>query len=293
KSYSWLKSYQPTGHFRHASPSIQFHRVIVIAERAGLCFPESREIIMTAARRNLIIISAIALAIWAQFAFAAQTISKETKEDIRVTIQFIGCKSDGQTGPQQSPTVAETIRLRPDDAQHLAYYKSAYGFGVLAPRGWYCFSTYGSNGSTLYVSPKPITSSELFSVSWKGFSGPAIQLSSSLGDTSGRFAVARVIARIFPTYKEFATKVIDERIEPANSFPWGPYPNDKLTYRSKNIVEYVTPGNAEGLGTHSRLQKNVNPITGVALLLGEAPDLLQLSMRLPKEPRSPHHQASR
>lgn len=241
---------------------------------------------MTISHRNLIIASAIALAPCAQFAIAAHSSSKMTQEDIRVAIQFIGCKSDGQMGPQESPTVAETIRLRPDDAQHLAYYKSAYGFGVLAPRGWYCLGTYGSNGSTLYVSPKPITSSELFSNSWRGFSGPAIQLSSSLGDTSGRFVVARMIARIFPAYKKFATQVINERIEPANSFSWGPYPKDKLTYRGKNIVEYFTPGNTEGVGTHSRLQKSADPISGVAILVGQTPDLLHLSMRLPKEQRN-------
>lgn len=256
---------------------------MVIAERAGLWFPESREIIMAATRRNPIIASTIALAICPQFALAAQTISKTTQEDIRVTVHFIGCKSDGQVGPQKAPTAAEAVQLLPRDAQHLAYYQSANGFGVLAPRGWYCFGTYGSNGSTLYVSPKPINSSELFSDSWKGFSGPAIQLSISLGDTSGRFAVARMIARVFPAYKEFATNVVDEGIEPASSFPWGPYPKDKLTYRGKNIVEYVTPGNTDGLGTHSRLQKNANPITGVAILFGEAPDLLQLTIRLPKE----------
>ena len=39
----------------------------------------------------------------------------------------------------------------------------------------------------------------------------------------------------------------------------------------------------EGLGTASRLQKNDSPICGVAILFGEEPRLLQLSVRLPSE----------
>ena len=81
-------------------------------------------------------------------------------------------------------------------AQRLAYYKAQYGLGVLAPRGWHCFSTYGSNGSSLFISPDAIDSKALFSDDWKGFSGQAIQISYSSGGTSGRFEVAKVIARV-------------------------------------------------------------------------------------------------
>ncbi|HVN17333.1 MAG TPA: hypothetical protein VMU05_01125 [Dongiaceae bacterium] len=88
-------------------------------------------------------------------------------------------------------------------AERLAYYKAEYGVGVLAPRGWHCFGTYGSNGATLYVSPDPINAADLLSTSWKGFAGPAIQISVAEGGTSGRFEVAKTIARVFPKHKAF------------------------------------------------------------------------------------------
>lgn len=243
---------------------------------------------MLATHRSLIAGCAItiALAICAPTGFQGQSLTPSSPAEKTVTVPFVGCKSDGQVGPVKAPTGnRKIVQIPASTAQHLAYYKAEHGSGVLAPRGWYCFSTYGSNGSNLFISPKPITSAELFSDSWKGFPGPAIQVSISLGDTSGRFRVAQVIARIFPAYKKFVEQVTEEKIEPAGSFPFGPYPKDKLDYRGKNIAEYITPGNAEGLGTHSRLERNADPISGVAILVGQTPDLLQLSMRLPKEQR--------
>jgi hypothetical protein len=62
-----------------------------------------------------------------------------------------------------------------------------------------------------------------------------------------------------------------------------PYPADTLKYRGKNVVEFRTPAQTEGLGTASRLQKSDIPICGVAILFGEEPNLIQLSVRLPSE----------
>jgi hypothetical protein len=87
---------------------------------------------------------------------------------------------------------------------------------------------------------------------------------------------------VFPAHKAFVERVIAEGIEPASSFPYGPYAEDTLKYRSENIVEFWTPPQTEGLGTASRLRKNANPISGVAILLG-GPDLLGLWLRLPSE----------
>ncbi|HEY3988350.1 MAG TPA: hypothetical protein VGM02_03560 [Acidobacteriaceae bacterium] len=101
------------------------------------------------------------------------------------------------------------------------------------------------------------------------------------GGTSGRYVVADMIARVFPTHRAFLRKVIDEGIEPASSFPPGPYPKDKLTYKSKEVVEYETPAWTKGLGTQSRLLANGDPIRGVAMLIGETPDLVYLAVRLP------------
>jgi hypothetical protein len=174
-------------------------------------------------------------------------------------------------------------------AQRLAYYKAEGGFGVLAPRGWHCFSTYGSNGSNLYLSPVAMDGKEVLSSRWKGFSGQVIQVSASFGGTSGRFGVAGAIARVFPDRKQFVDDVISEGIEPASSFPSGPYPTDKLTYLSKNIVEFETPANSKGLGTDSMLLVNSSPVKGVAILFGEEPNLVKAAVRLsPENPSLVH-----
>jgi hypothetical protein len=174
---------------------------------------------------------------------------------------------------------ANGIELSSELANQLAYYKAENGFGILAPRGWHCFSTYGSNGGSLFVSPEPINEKELFESDWKGFAGPAVQVSVSVGGTSGRFAVARTIARVFPDRMDFVHDV--EGIEPASSFPTGPYPTDRLQRRGKSIVEFETPANTKGLGSQSRLEINSSSIQGVAILFGQEPSLVQLSMRLP------------
>lgn len=197
-------------------------------------------------------------------------------------VPFVGCKSDGQTGPVDAPDgPGPSVDASGAEAHQLAYYKAEDGFGVLGPRGWYCFGTYGSNGSSLYVSPTHISGAEMFSDNWKGFTGPAIQISTMNGGTSGRFQVAKVIARVFKAHMDFVDRVIAEGIEPASNFSRGPFPGDKLVYRSKEVVEFVTGANTDGLGTQSRLLKNGDPISGVAILLGEEPNLVQLSVRLP------------
>jgi hypothetical protein len=201
-------------------------------------------------------------------------------------VPFVGCASDGQVGPLNAPAgERKRVSISPSAAARLAYYKAENGFVILGPRGWYCFSTYGSSGSTLYVAPETIDAATLFSSGWKGFSGQVIQASVAIGDTSGRFAVARTIARVFPDYKAFVQDVIAEGIAPSSSFPVGPYPKDRLTYRSKNVVEFETPPNSTGLGTDSRLQRNGSPIVGVSILFGEVPSLLQVSTRLSEEDR--------
>lgn len=199
-------------------------------------------------------------------------------------VPFVGCRSDGQVGPQNAPTgKPKTINGSPQLAQRLAYYEASDGLGVLAPRGWYCFETYGSDGSNLYVTPTPLNTTDLFSDRWKGISGYGIQLSQSTGNTSGRFAVAQIIARVFPAHWDFVRRVIAEGVEPATSFPYGPYPADRLIYKNKETVEYVTPPNTEGLGTRSFLIKDDNPIGGVAVLTGEDLSLTHLSARLAPE----------
>lgn len=195
-----------------------------------------------------------------------------------ISVPFVGCRSDGQVGPIEAPTgISRAVSITAKAARGLSYYRSAQGVGVLGPRGWYCFGVYGSGGETLFVSPHPIEAASVFSTDQRA-SGPAIDIHHRLGDGSGRFSVADIIARVFPAYKRFVTSIIEES---GQTFTFGPYPQDRLTYKGKTIVEYRTPAEEEGLGTHSWLEKNDSPIDGVAMLVGQAPDLLLLSVRLP------------
>jgi hypothetical protein len=214
--------------------------------------------------------------------FAQAVVAAQPAPTVAVTVPFVGCASDGMAGPQAAPTGESLpVQIPAAMAQRLAYYKAEYGPGVLAPRGWHCFSSYGSDGSSLFVSPDAINTNELSAMDWKGFTGQVIEASEMDGGTSGRFEVAKIIARVFPAYKTFAQSVIAEGIEPASDFPFGPYPGDKLTYRGKNIVEFETPAHAQGLGTDSRLQANASAIDGVAIVAGADTDLVQLSARVP------------
>jgi len=168
-------------------------------------------------------------------------------------------------------------------ASRFAYYKIEYGLGVLGPSGWYCFGTYGSNGANLFLSPQPIDPRQLFDDKWS-LKGPAIQFSISDGGTSGRFAVAEAIARVFPAHLAFTRRVIAGHLAHAADFPLGPYPHDKLTYRSNEIVEYQTSANQEGLGTHTRLAMTSTPISGVlALNTKDDQTLYTLALRLPPD----------
>jgi hypothetical protein len=203
---------------------------------------------------------------------------------VNVRVPFVGCNSDGQTGPVAAPRgVAKLLPISPAEASALAFYSTGGSSGVLAPRGWYCFGTYGSSGSTLIVAPQPLKADDLFAPHWRGNTGPSVQVSFSSGETSGRFDVAKVIARVFPAHKSFVEGIIKDEMGSPSDFPFGPYPNDKLTAKGARIVEFQTPPHSEGLGTTPSLQANAYPISGVAILQSEAPDLVMLRLRLPPE----------
>ena len=210
-----------------------------------------------------------------------------TPKTARVSVPFVGCRSDGQVGPLDAPTEAEMIvQIDPKLARKLAYYKPASSSGVLGPRGWSCFGTYGSGGDSTFVTPEPIDSARVFSGEWRNLTGAAIEVDHRNGGTSGRDAVAQVIARVFPRYKPFVDGVVEMFDFLAERMVFGPYPSDELIYRSDRVVEYRTPPRLEGLGTiTSRLKPSDRPIGGVATLVGELPeiDALVLSVRLPPE----------
>jgi hypothetical protein len=201
-----------------------------------------------------------------------------------VSVPFIGCKSDGQVGPQEAPKgTSRFVPINRAEADNLAYYKSAQGLGVLAPSGWHCFGLYGSGGDALFVSPEEIDRADKFPRPESGFPGPAIEVSRRFGETIGRFDVADVIARVFPEHNAFVTGIMKSFDQPASEYTFGPYPSDTLKYKSSTVVEYTTPAQSEELGTRSWLKRNSSPIEGVAMLVGHTPDLLLLSVRLPDD----------
>jgi hypothetical protein len=197
------------------------------------------------------------------------------------TIPFVGCESDGGGGHIDAASGVDlNVNIDAQIGSRLAYYRAADGHGVLGPRGWSCFGFYGSSGWTLYIAPRKLDVAERFTVPYD-LTRPVIQMTESIGDTSGRFTVARVIARVFPSEKDFVQRVVAEGLVPVDDFPLGPFPRDKLTYRSDRLVEYETPPNAYGLGTESRLQPDDQPIRGTEVLLGPEPSLASLAVRLP------------
>ena len=219
------------------------------------------------------------------FGQSHKTVAPREASNQRVTVRvpLVGCSSDGQVGPLDAPTgTSVAVLASTEEVSRLAYYKSEKGIGVLGPQDWHCFGTYGSGGDTLYVTPQPISSATVFSNGPGISDGPAIVVAYRFGGTSGRFAVAEVIARVFPAYRSFARKVASEPgITP---FTPSPYPKDKLVYRSKALVEYRTPAQTEGLGTFSSaMSKGPLPIEGAAIIVGDEPDLALLSVRLPPE----------
>ena len=109
--------------------------------------------------------------------------------------------STGQLRPQAKGK-PKRVNLPPAMAGQLAWYR-------VQRRRWSILARWGrAAGTALQPSvpmggrstllPSPWRSAKLLEhKDWKGFTGPAIQLSGSDGETSGRFEVAQVVARRF------------------------------------------------------------------------------------------------
>ncbi|HEX3373875.1 MAG TPA: hypothetical protein VHS13_06665 [Edaphobacter sp.] len=122
----------------------------------------------------------------------------------------------------------------------------------------------------------------IFGKNWEGFTGPAVELSVRIGDTSGRFEVARVAARIFPAHRDYVKSVMSEHLDSASDYHFGPFPADKLIYKRHDLVEFTTPPHSDGLGTMSALRPGSQSIHGLAAL--DVPgdmSLERLVVRLP------------
>ena len=126
-------------------------------------------------------------------------------------VPFVGCPADGMMGPVAAPRAPKHTPTVPTGAEsRLAYYESQR-MGTVAPRGWHCIELYGSSGAFLLVTPKQGIATHRFP-DGRHVTGPAIEVSFTNGDTSGRFEVAKVIARLFPTKNLFVQQVIEEGI---------------------------------------------------------------------------------
>lgn len=193
------------------------------------------------------------------------------------TVPFVGCPTDGQAGPVAAPTGGPVrVSLPARVAAELAYYKGGQGTGVLAPRGWQCFESYDATGNGLVVRPG--------AVSWgMEVEGPAVVAEVRSSGASGRFTVARVIARVFPEFQWFVDGVREGFDE--LDLPSGPVATDVLKRRGPRVVEYRTLGGMDGLGTDGWLKKEAWPIDGVVVLVGETPDLVRVNVRLPERLR--------
>lgn len=154
-----------------------------------------------------------------------------------------------------------------DVAPRLAYYASL-SLGVLAPRGWHCFEVYGSNGSFLYVTPRAIFYRDIREEAPQ-LAGPVVQIGVDYGGTSGRFTVARAIARLFPEHSAFIRRVREMGLEFAERLPTGPYPDDRVDRRSPTEVRFVTPARREGLGTEQWIAPADGDVRGAVILLPE------------------------
>ncbi len=162
----------------------------------------------------------------------------------RVTVT--GCPADGQTGSIAAPPPSSAMAPIATRVGALGFYRASEGERILAPRGWHCFSVYGANGRTLFVTPQTVqlgVGSKLSTIT-----GPLIVVSESYTDTSGRFAAAQVVARLFPKLRGYVQDVMSEGLVPQEDFVFRPYPADKLTYHGDDVAEFATASGGKGLG---------------------------------------------
>lgn len=214
----------------------------------------------------------LVLTIMATFALGGQALAAD------VQVPFVGCKSDGQMGPLDPPKDdGKAPRLPAPVAAQLAWYVGTSTGGVLAPRGWRCFELYGSNGSVLMVAPKGFGRDPFTAM----LAGPAVELNNSLGMTSGRFQAAKLAARLFPKRKAFVESVIGEEIESRRSYPYGPFPSDRVERLTRDAIAYTTPPGTRGVGTMGRMVKSQDPIHGL-VWMDDDNDATQLAVRLPR-----------
>jgi len=193
-------------------------------------------------------------------------------------VPFVGCGSDGQVGPVAPPARGEVDHIPAQAAPGLAYY-ATHSLGTLAPEGWHCSALSGSGGEYLLVTRDPLR--DLLGRSGSMTKGPAVAIGLTYGFTSGRFQVARTIARLFPRHRDFVREVQAMEID-TDPMPNRPYPGNLVVRLSDEAIAFTTPANKKGLGTAHFLLPARDPISGLVILLPEEEmSMLELSVRLP------------
>jgi hypothetical protein len=214
----------------------------------------------------------------------------------RTEVPAIGCPQDGQVGPQDAPALPKmvSVTVPAGMGRFLAFYSASEGIesGILAPKGWDCFGTYGSDGNTLYVVPHRL-GGEILDRSEKVKNGPAVIKRVSIGGTSGRFNVAKIGGRIFPSARAFALRVRNEGLEDPKEYVFTPWPADRIVRLSEFAVSYMTPPRVNGLGTAFGLEPEREPVFGLVFLTdieerNDGPLLEGISVRLDQDNQQVH-----
>ena len=204
---------------------------------------------------------------------------------VEANVPTVACAQDGQVGPLEPPALPKSARVLVPEATatSLALYSAYEGVaaGVLAPRGWECFGTYGSAGATLYVVPHRV-GGEIFDRLDKVKEGPAVISRFADGDTSGRYELAKTSARIFPRARAIVEGIRGSGVDP-DDYVFTPWPADRLDYLTDFAVSYLTPARTQGLGTAIGFAPTREPISGLVFLMSSkqgVPYLEELAVRL-------------
>jgi hypothetical protein len=133
---------------------------------------------------------------------------------VEAEVPTLGCPQDGMADSIKAPTLPGSARIIVPSGfeSSLTLYSAAEDLssGVLGPRGWNCFGTYGSAGSTLYITPRGLGGAILDRPK-KVAVGPVVIRTIFLGATSGRFPLSRISARLFPRARGFVERVRELR----------------------------------------------------------------------------------
>jgi len=212
-------------------------------------------------------------------------------------IPFVGCRIysgfEGEISAPKSHKLSYPVGSR--EARSLSFYgiraadaekDNVPQIGLLAPRGWHCFYSYGTGGSKLTVAEEDMVAHFDRPISYLSnrTNAPAITITSWSGETSGRVNVARYLSRFFPSLDPaFVQGVIERGISAheREDFDRGPFKDDTLHYRNDHIVEFITPPNKKGLGTEG-MAPSSEKIFGVAGLT-KGNDFVIISVRIPKD----------